>query len=98
MSSNDLKVESPLANVTFTQEETTEIRRITDEYANLYRKAVELQREIEKSERGLLSLATEMEKLKQDEDGFFKIIAKRNDVEPSTVAQIAANLVLNSQV
>jgi hypothetical protein len=98
MTSNELKVETPFAKVTFSQEEGLEIRRITNIYSDLYKKAIDLQKEIENSEKNLVELAKEMEDLKSTEQDFFQEIATRLDLEPNTVANAAANLVLTSQI
>ena len=98
MTYNELKVETPFAKVTFSQEEGLEIRRITNTYSDLYKKAIDLQKEIENSEKNLMELAKDMEDLKKTEQDFFEGIATRLDLEPNTIANAAANLVLTSQI
>jgi len=97
MTSKDLTVETDFAKVTFTVEEAEAIHRITDTYSELYKKAIILQAEIENSERSLIELAKEMEEVKTEENDFFQEIANRLDLEPNTIANAAANLVLTSK-
>lgn len=95
MTSKDLTVETDFAKVVFSSEEAMEINRITEVYSELYKKAVSLQAEIENNERTLIELAKEMEEVKTGEQKFFQEIATRLDLEPNTVANAAANLVLS---
>jgi len=97
MTSKDLTVETDYATVSFTQEEATEIRRITDIYSELYKKAIMIQQEIESSEKNLLGLAKDMDDLKNVEKGFFDTIATRLDLDPNTIANAAASLILSAR-
>jgi hypothetical protein len=98
MSSNDLNMEATeKQNVTFTADEISQIKDITEKYSEMYKEAVQIQQEISQSESRLLSLIKEMEDAKRSELDLFTNLAEEKQMDPKTVATAAANYILSEK-
>jgi hypothetical protein len=83
--------------VSFSAEEILQIKNITISYTEMYKEAVKIQDEITQSEEQLRKLITNIDKLKETEYALFKDLAAKKDLEPQTIANAAANYILNEK-
>lgn len=93
MSSINLIPNNP--QVEFTEDEKTSIISITEEYSAIYKDIVKAQEEIQLASDKVLKLTNQMEDTMKRENDLMVEIAFTRDLDPKTVANEAANLILN---
>ena len=95
MSSINLIPNQP--QIVFTDEEKNEILQISSEYSSLYKEIVRIQEEIQIASNKVLELTTQMTTTSERENELMLKIATKHDLDPKTVSNEAANLILNSK-
>lgn len=93
MSSINLIPQTP--QIEFSDSEITNIISITEEYTSLYKDIVKAQEEIQLASDKVLKLTNQMEDTMKKENDLMVEIAFTRDLDPKTVANEAANLILN---
>jgi len=93
MSSINLIPQTP--QIEFSDSEITNIISITEEYTSLYKDIVKAQEEIQLASDKVLKLTNQMEDTMKRENDLMVEIAFTRDLDPKTVANEAANLILN---
>jgi len=85
------------SQVSFTEDEKTAIIEISNEYSSLYKEIVRIQEEIQNASDRVLELTTQMTTTSKREEELMLKIAAKHDLDPKTVSNEAANLILNSK-
>ena len=93
MSSINLLPHTP--QIEFTENEISEILKISEDYSNLYKETSILQEEIQVALNRVTELTTQMESVKQQEIDLMTEIASKHDLDPKTVSNEAVNYLLN---
>jgi len=93
MSSINLLPHTP--QIEFTENEISEILKISEEYSNLYKETSILQDEIQLALNRVTELTSQMESVKQQEIDLMTEIASKHDLDPKTVSNEAVNYLLN---
>jgi hypothetical protein len=93
MSSINLIPHTP--QIEFTESELTDIIAITEEYSSIYKEIVKAQEEIQLASDKVLRLTNLMEDMMKKENDLMTDIASVRDLDPKTVSNEAANIILN---
>ena len=83
------------AQIEFTDSEITDIIAITEEYTAIYKEIVKAQEEIQLASDKVSYLTSQMEIMMKRENDLMTDIAVVRDLDPKTVSNEAANIILN---
>ena len=84
-----------IPQIEFTESELTDIIAITEEYSSIYKEIVKAQEEIQLASDKVLRLTNLMEDMMKKENDLMTDIASVRDLDPKTVSNEAANIILN---